>query len=1256
MLDDPRLRRIGAASDEAGLAAAFAAVQVLLHKLTAQDRFTIAVRVATGPGSAPAADAVGSTGRYDGFHAVSCAVTAAMSFRTVTAAASAALRHPGNARPSSVVTGADGAEVSLVIRTGDLSLSIAAGPEHLAIIVDYDADLFEPLTIRRWFEAYHRLLAEAVDDPGRAIGMLLWSPQRDLANVPETEDATAAGVPDRWVPPVADPTRAVHHSAEASGPSRLSLTQERMWLLEAMDPHQMIVHNLPFAWQFEGALDVDALERSLSSVVKRHETMRTRIIVRDGVPLQDVVFDAALALAKVDLTGLPEDRRDAAALGFCERESRTPQELASAPLVRATLIRTAEDRHILLIVPHNLIWDARSSEIFLRDLTTFYAAETEGAPADPPALPITYRDFARWQREWLEGADAGRHRAWWSATLAGQLPVLQLPDDRPRPVDQTRDAVHVASSLSRAQMDTLAAVGRGSGATLFTVLVAALAVLLHRVSGQDDVIVGVPVGARTRPETEYLLGPFLNLMVLRSRIERSTTFRELMALTSNRMLDVLSHQELPIEAADARAPILRAFFTFEEGSEPTAQMGALRVSTVPMMPAAVETDVRLSATVMRDGLSVAWTCSADLFDQSTVRRLHERFAAVLDAVVRDPDQRVADIELMAGEERALLQTFVDAEAPVDADVCVHTLVERHAARTPADAAVVFGDEVIDYGSLDRQSNAVARALDARGVGHGSTVAVCLARSAEFVVSLLGIMKAGAVCVPLDPADPPSRITAILEHSGASVILTDWARRRQLPQQPLPIVCVDEAVVPSSACGYVESAVPDSLEATACLLYACEARQLRATPVSHGTLASLLGSFRRELALTQQDVALAIAPTSLDVSIVELLAPLSAAACVMIADDDVALDSDRLMAAVGRSATVMIAPTPVWGDLLGEAGVTWPRLKAVCYGARPPRSAVTELCARTASAWFAHGVTPAGIWTTMHRLSDKDVGDVIGRPLANAALRLAGPDGRDQPIGIVGELRLRLKSPARVAAGGGETPEPTDRTGLQARWRGDGAVELMSSRPREVYIDGFRINLDDVGEVIRRHEKVEDAEAMLDTSAAPARLVAWIVPREGASYSVSELRRDLRRSVPAAMVPRSFVEVGSIPRLPGGTAPSELLGVVRAGAGGGYVAPDTPTERMVAELWADAIGIPRVGVHDNFFALGGHSLLCFQVLDRLERKTGLRVSPRRLLLDTLRQVASHIDGMDAGRARPDGGSRHSGAGMFQRLRHLLPRSG
>lgn len=1063
-----------------------------------------------------------------------------------------------------------------------------------------------------------------------------------LAHVIETRPQTERGRAPQVIERAVD-----------AGPTRLSVAQERMWLLEAMDPHQQVVHNLPFAWQFDGDLDVPALERSLNGILGRHESLRTRIIVRDGQAWQEVVEAATLKVSVVDLSSLDELSRQTALADLADTESRIPHDLSAAPLMRATLFRIAETRHILLIVPHNLIWDGWSFEVFVHELVSLYAAATHAAAPPLPDLPVAYRDFARWQREWLEGPEAAQQRAWWSGQLGAPLPVLQLPADRPRPEDMTREAVHVEAALSRAEVDALSAVGRETGATLFGVLFAALCVVLHRVSGQGDLLIGVPVRARTRPEIEDLIGPFMNMLVLRSRADRETTFSELLAKSRSSMLDALSHQELPLEAVDARAPILRAFFTFEDGRQRPERMGDLAVSTYTVLPPAVAADVRFAATETRDGLSMVWTCSAEIFERESAGLFLQRFRHVLDEIVKAPHRPVSEIEFLGEAERALLESFeTPAERPADADVSVHTLIARHAARTPNDVAVVHGDETIDYSTFDRRANAVARALRDRGVDAGARVAIYLARSADYVTALLGIMKAGAVCVTLDPADPPARVTAILEDSNAAAVVSDSARRRQLPEHPLPVVSVDEIIAVGRPISF--EPVEGAPDAPACLLYACESRQLRSIAVTHGALAGLLASVRDELSLTHEDVWLAISPTSLDVSLIELLAPLAASGCVVIADDDVALDSERLTEVVGRSSTtVMVAPTSLWQDLLSVAGATstWPRLKAIAFGTVPGRQLSSDLANRTSAAWYAHSGSPEAIWTTIHRLTESQPAEASGKPLAHVALRVVEGDDRLRPIGVTGRLDVRVVMPSGDA--GRRLAIRLMPSEHLARWRSDGTLHIVSAPPREAYIDGFRIDLDDAASIIRRHAAVEDAEVIVESGISPERLVACVVPRRSAPYSVSDVRRELRRTVPAALVPRTFVEVGTIPRAPDGRVHFEML-LEQRPAADGYAAPETPTEVLLAGLWSEAIGVPRVGAHDNFFALGGYSLLCFQVLERMERNTGTRISPRHLLLDTLRQVAAHLDSVNAARDQAPP-KRESGGGMLQRLRRLVPRS-
>jgi non-ribosomal peptide synthetase component F len=687
--------------------------------------------------------------------------------------------------------------------------------------------------------------------------------------------------------------------------------------------------------------------------------------------------------------------------------------------------------------------------------------------------------------------------------LTGENSGLNLPTDHERTRGDVSRTARESLSLDAALLQI--APGDPSAAVF-----AAFQVLLYRLTGQQDFTISVGAAGSALPEAIPARSPDRTGQVA-CRVAAHAGFRALVTASAESLRCVAADTLVAAggsgELADARPPLY-----FDAG------------------------DLRLLVASVAGALTLSCEYDGELFEPASVCRWLAGLQRVLEEGIANPDARVCDIDVIGAAERAALQCFGAPNRADDAAaVCVHTLVERHAARAPTDEALVFGDEVIEYGTLDRKATAVGKALIARGVGRGAAVAIYLSRSADLVISLLGIMKAGAVSVLLDPADPPARAVAILEHSGAVLVLTDLARRRQLPPSQLPIVCVEDAVpAPGDA---TVPPVPPSTDAIACLLYACEACVLRSIPVSHGTLAALFASIRRELSLTHEDVALAISTPSLDVSLIELLAPLSASGCVIIADDDVALDSDRLTEAAGRSAaTVMIAPTTVWADLLAVAGVTWPRLKAVCFGGMPGQTVCSELGARTAAAWSAHG-SADGLWTTLHRLTEKGASGAVGRPLGHVDLRIVDAQDHEVPIGVVGELLV-----GTGPAGVGERPaREWMRTGERARWRADGEVELVTGRPRHAYVDGFRIDLEDVACAIRRHPSVGDAEAVVETDVSPNRLVACVVPRAGVAYSVSELRRELRRTVPAAMVPRAFVEVGSIPRAPDGRAVFPVAG-------------------------------------------------------------------------------------------------------------------
>jgi non-ribosomal peptide synthetase component F len=997
--------------------------------------------------------------------------------------------------------------------------------------------------------------------------------------------------------------------------SPLSVAQERMWLLEMMDPHQRVVHNLPAGWRLSGDLDEGVLETSLNAIVARHETLRTRIVVRDSMAYQEVVPRAPLALGRLDLRDRPEVEREAEMLAFCDRESRTPHDLAAPPLFRATLIRLDERQHVLFIVPHNVIWDGWSFDIFLRELSELYAAFLDGRPSTLEDLAISYRDFAGWQRAWLASDRSARPRTWWRTYLEGSLPVLDIPSDRHRPVEPTLVATQIEAHLSREKASALTAISGTAGGTLFTILFAAFCLLVHRLSGSDEVLVGTLVHGRTRPETEELIGLFTNILVLRTRIEREETFPSFLSRVREMTLDAFGHQELPLEALDIRAPILRAFFTMEDGRQQTQRIGGLAVGRVSTPPSALAADLRLSATETTEGVSLAWTSSSELFDTVTAERFLKRFQGLLDQVVQDPRRRISEINLIPDDERFVLDAFGNSGSssePVEKRVL--SLFEEQARRRPHAAAILCGPDRIEYGQLDRRAAAVARSLRAGGIRDGSRVGVFLPRSADLVTALLAVMKAGATWVPVDPDDPPARRAAILQDSGVELVLTDETLRPRLPAGSTPLVCVDEL-----AKADVEPADPTALtgssgtpiDATACLLYSSDTHPLRAAAVSHRTLAALVAAVVQHLAITEDEVASAISPPSLDASVVELLAPLATGARLLLTEGDVAVDTAHFAEMAARS-TFVIAPTALWEDLLMASTTLWPKLKTICIGELPAPEIAAALTTRTAGAWAAHGFMEAGIWATLNRLSDSQPATVVGHPLSHLRVRVADPACDHVPLGLTGEVCV---SPT------GNVASDWYRTGQRARWRNDGALELVAARTRHVHVGGFRTDLDDVSRVLLRELAVQDA-LVVRQARATERLVAYIVPRPGLIGTATEWRRELRRVLPERAIPRSFVEIDAIPRTAEGRL--DLVRTDTDTAEDDYIPPRTPTEILLADVWKDALDLPRIGLHDNFFDLGGYSLLCFQVLARIERETHHCVSPRLLLLDSLQQVAAQLD--------------------------------
>jgi amino acid adenylation domain-containing protein len=1018
---------------------------------------------------------------------------------------------------------------------------------------------------------------------------------------------------------------------------RLSASQERIWLLEMMDPHQRVAHNLPAAWRLSGPLCQDALQRSLDALVVRHETLRTCVTVKSGIPLQEVLPAMTIQLAHLDLRSQPREHRDAAMMAFFEGATSQPFDLAVAPLFRATLIRLDEDEHVLFILPHNLIWDGWSFDIFLKELSHLYNGFANDCPLPLDELPISYRDFSAWQREWLGGSRSAREAQWWRSQLQGDLPVLELPTDHDRPSESTRAGANTEMHLPNDEVDALIRVAHEAGGTLFTALFAVFCLLLHRLTGRDDLLVGTPVRARTRPETEGLIGPFMNIVAIRSQIDPDLQFVEFLARVRDVTLDSFSHQELPLEMVGIRPPVLNAFFSLQDARTRPTGFGDLQVRQLHVLPPASAADLMLWTMETQNGLVGVLNYSQELFEASTIQRFMGRFRTLISDVARNPQKRVDELQLIPQEEHALIDD-VSCIRLDEVRLGLWTRFEQVVEGTPEAIALVAGVRSVSYAELNERANNLARALLDLGMTTGSRIAIYLDRSIELAVALFAVMKTRGAWILLDPADPAPRLASMLQVAGADLLITEKRLYAALPIREVSILCVDEVDLAESTPALVaENASPAD---AACLLCSFDDNgRPRSVELSQQALSTLIQGVTKELSLTSDDVITATAPPSLDVSVIELLVPLCAGARVVLASDNVVADSERLAGEIKQTGTtLMIAASPLWRELL-SARHDWTALKAVCIGNPPSSNLLTELASATAAAWFMYGFPEAGIWSTAQRLSPPQPSGLLGRPLPGTRIRILGPDLRDAPFGSVGELCVPVSTAIRRHGPSGDhdfvvpADEPTEllyRSGTHVRWRFDGILQLIHARRGQVFSGGFRLNLEEPAAALRRHSAVQDAAIVSRDQEGRSRLVGYIVRRPGHNYTDSELRRELRRTLPERAIPRAFIEVNALSRTTTGSVDFRQFERGDHTPADESVVPHSATEQIMARLWREALGLEQVSVHDNFFDLGGYSLLCFQVLERLERETGHRLSPRLLLLDSLRQAAAHLDNVSPSR--------------------------
>ena len=1018
------------------------------------------------------------------------------------------------------------------------------------------------------------------------------------------------------------------------GPGPLTLAQERALLLDEMEPGQAVVRRLGSAFRLRGTLDLPALSRAIDVIVARHDTLRSVFVWCDGVPQRDVRPAATHETTLVDWSDRPAERREGDLLPFLQRRTREAIDLIRGPVFESSVIRLGPEDHVLFFRTHGLVWDGWSFDIFRRDLAALYGEFTGGPSAALPELPVTYGDFAAWHREWMKSPEMVGQTAFWRERLKGEAPPLELPTDHPREEARAFEAATEKARLTLSEAQALTALAHDVGGTLFTVLLAAFKVLLHRWTGQTELLVGTPVRARNLPEIENLIGPFVNAVTLCSHVDPGESFRSYLERLKGVTLDAFSNQDMPLELLGRQAPVLRAFFSLQDTRSRSLELGSLRLEQIPGVSPGGASDLTLWMMEEKDGLLAALNYRQDLFAPATAHRLLEQYRHLLRVVLADPSRPVGCLPLLVpGDDTAPL-AVAQAKGP-RSGVSASDLFAEQARVTPAAVALSCGDATVSYEGLLTRVRGLAAGLRSQGLTSGEPVAILAGRPIERVVATLAVLEAGGAVLSVDPSDPTERVKAVLLQAAARRALTDDGVKLDLDLAGLGIEGL--SITPSDCLDAGATTAPPEDGSPAFLLQVPE-------PASPPTLVAVPRLSLRPLLeagralLGSGDTLLAVARPGDEGVIAETLLPLATGARLVLDEDDLLEDTARLAQRItGSGATALLLPPDTWSALLAASWPGVPTLKAVCVGGPLEPAVAAELLPRVGELWTAFGVAEAGPWAALGRVESAEDATRLGAPLPGVSFAAVDPALAPVPVGIIGELLVGGEVVARPHGGRGPSDrfvtfgaaEMVHRSGYRVRRRDDGRLDLLPRTDQRRTLRGARVEIGEIESALTLVADVEEAAVLVSTSrTSGSQLVAYVAGRAGRAPTPAALRRHLRRLLPGRLVPASFVILDEAVRLPDGRIDRRALPelqAVRERAERPRVAPRTPLETAIAAVWREMLQVETIGVDDNFFNLGGHSLLATIVAHRVQQETGRRPGLRALMFQTLEQLARSLEG-------------------------------
>jgi amino acid adenylation domain-containing protein len=1027
---------------------------------------------------------------------------------------------------------------------------------------------------------------------------------------------------------------------EPSDSPPLSFAQQRLWVLHQLDPGNAS-YNMPEAVRLSGPLKVRTLELSLNEVIRRHEVLRTTFRTTEDGPVQVITPALTLDLPFLDLSELTEPEREAEARRLTAEEAARPFDLASGPVLRASLLRLGPEEHVLLFTMHHIASDVWSMGVLVREVMALYNAFSRGQQSPLQELPIQYADYAVWQRQWLQGAELERQLDYWKRQLTGAPTVLELPTDRTRPAVQSSRGASQSFSLTRTLSESLLRLARQENCTAFMCLLAAFNTLLYRYTGQSDLLVGTPMAGRSRSETEPLIGFFVNTLVLRTDLSGGPSFRELLGRVREASLGAAAHQDLPFEKLVeelqperdlSRSPLFQVMFVLQNVRLEAPALSELKLLPIGEAPAIAKFDLTLFMSETEGELGGSFEYNTDLFEAATIARMVEHFEQLLEAIAANPDQSISTLPVLAEAEcDALLVSFNQTAREYPKAICIHELIERQAEETPNAVAVSFKDERLTYEELNRRSNQVARRLREMGVGPDVLVGVLIGRSPELPIALLGVLKAGGAYLPLDSSQPQERLAVVLADARVRVLLTVERMREALSGQGVPLICVDAERAQLERLDARNLAPLASPENLAYVIYTSGSTGVpKGAMIPHRGLVNYLSWCVGAYSVAEGQGAPVHSPIGFDLTVTSLFAPLLAGRTTRLLPEEEGVESLGRALREGRDfSLVKITPAhlEVLRHLLPAEGAAG-RTNSFIIGGE-------ALLGEHISFWQQHapetrlineyGPTETVVGCCVYEVPRgvTFAGNVpIGRPIANTQLYILDRNMQPVPTMVSGELYIGGDGLARGylnrpdATAEKFVPDPFSncpgarlyRTGDLARFLADGEIEYLGRIDNQVKIRGFRIELGEVESALNRHPSVREAVvAVREDAPGDKRLVAYVIAEPEHQPTLGEMRRDLKDSLPGYMMPSALVILDALPLTQNGKVDQRALPApadARTPSRHAFIAPRNLTELSLVEIWEEVLNYRPIGVTDDFFDLGGHSVLALRVMAQIQKLFGL----------------------------------------------------